>query len=333
LSNPLRPGADPAPRWVPSPLLQGTQETPRFLRAPWDADQAHAFGPWRVGARTDPALPIDDPDAAAAHPPALIDEAIGRADVAAAPPLLPDAAAGERISAERLREAQDEAHARGLAEGLAQARAEMQAERTRESELLRHLAIELRALGDDPDRFFEPLRRLALHIAEQLVRTELRTSGHAIAQIVRQCLEALGAPSAKIVILLNPEDAALLEAMAPAFLEGLRLQPDPLLTRGSVRLRVDDTVLEDLIENRLEALVQPLMMPASRAGESVLVRELSTRGEPVSAPLPSPLDATRRSRPAEDTIIDAAFMPIDETPPNPLPSADPSASSDPAGAA
>jgi hypothetical protein len=207
-----------------------------------------------------------------------------------------------------------------VAEGLAQARAEMQAERTRESELLRHLAIELRALGDDPDRFFEPLRRLALHIAEQLVRTELRTSGHAIAQIVRQCLEALGAPSAKIVILLNPEDAALLEAMAPAFLEGLRLQPDPLLTRGSVRLRVDDTVLEDLIENRLEALVEPLMMPASRAGESVLVRELSTRGEPVSAPLPSPLDATRRSRPAEGTIIDAAFMPIDETPPSPLPS-------------
>jgi flagellar biosynthesis/type III secretory pathway protein FliH len=301
-------------------LLQGAQATPRFLRAPWDGDHAHAFGPWRIGARTDPALPIDDPDAAAAHPPlAVIDESAATADLAAATPLLPDAAAGERVSAERLREAQDEA----------QARAEMQAERERESELLRHLAIELRALGEDPDRFFEPLRRLALHIAEQLVRSELRTSGHAIAQIVRQCLEALDAPSAKVVILLNPEDAALLEAMAPAFLEGLRLQPDPVLTRGSVRLRVDDTVLEDLIENRLEALVQPLMMPASRAGESVLVRELSTRGEPVSAPLPSPLDPTRRSRPAEGTIIDAAFMPIDETPPNPLPSAP----TDPTGSA
>lgn len=327
MSDAARPGADAAPRWVPSPLLQGAQATPRFLRAPWDGDHAHAFGPWRIGARTDPALPIDDPDAAAAHPPlAVIDES---AATAAATPLLPDTAAGERVSAERLREAQDEAHARGLAEGLAQARAEMQAERERESELLRHLAIELRALGEDPDRFFEPLRRLALHIAEQLVRSELRTSGHAIAQIVRQCLEALDAPSAKVVILLNPEDAALLEAMAPAFLEGLRLQPDPVLTRGSVRLRVDDTVLEDLIENRLEALVQPLMMPASRAGESVLVRELSTRGEPVSAPLPSPLDPTRRSRPAEGTIIDAAFMPIDETPPNPLPSAP----TDPTGSA
>ena len=330
MSDVGRPGAEPAPRWVPSPLLQGAKETPRFLRAPWDADQAHAFGPWRIGARTDPALPIDDPGAASAPTPlALLDDAPEMADAAATAPLLSDASAGERISAERLREAQDEAHARGLAEGLAQARAEMQAERTRESELLRHLAIELRALGDDPDRFFEPLRRLALHIAEQLVRTELRTSGHAIAQIVRQCLEALDGSSAKVVILLNPEDAALLEAMTPAFLEGLRLQPDPLLTRGSVRLRVDDTVLEDLIENRLEALVQPLMMPASRTGESVLVRELSVRGEPVSAPLPSPLDATRRSRPAESTIIDAAFMPIDETPPNPLPSAP----TDPTGAA
>jgi len=330
LSDAGRPGAEPAPRWVPSPLLQGAKETPRFLRAPWDADQAHAFGPWRIGARTDPALPINDPEAAAAHPPpALLDDAAATAEAAATAPLLPDAGAGERVSAERLREAQDEAHARGVAEGLAQARDEMQAERAREGELLRHLGIELRALADDPDRFFEPLRRLSLHIAEQLVRTELKSSGHAISQIVRQCLEALDTPSTKVVIILNPEDAALLEAMAPTFLEGLRLQPDPLHTRGSVRLRVDDTVLEDLIENRLEALVQPLMIPASRASESMLVRELSVRGEPVSAPLPSPLDATRRSRPAEGTIIDAAFMPIDETPPSPFPSAP----SDPAGSA
>ena len=330
MSDAARPGAESAPRWVPSPLLQGAKETPRFLRAPWDADQAHAFGPWRIGARTDPALPIDDPDAPLTHTPlpALAD-ASAPAEAQITAPALPDAEAGERVSAERLRQAQEEAHARGLAEGLAQARAEMQAERAREGELLRHLAIELRALADDPDRFFEPMRRLSLHIAEQLVRTELKTSGHAISQIVRQCLEALDAPSAKVVILLNPEDAALLEAMEPAFLEELRLQPDPHLTRGSVRLRVDDTVLEDLIENRLEALVQPLMMPASRASESVLVRELSTRGEPVSVPLPSPLDATRRSRSAEGTIIDAAFMPIDDTPPNPVPPTP----TDPAGAA
>lgn len=308
-------GSGDAPRWVPSPLLQGVKETPRFLRAPWDADHAHAFGPWRIGARTDPALPPEDPDAATVQAP--LPEVL-QADIdSTAPadtPVVDDA-----VSAERLREAEAAAHARGLAEGLAQARAEIAEERARESELLRHLTIELRALTEDPDRFYEPLRRLALHIAEQLVRGELRASGAAVSQIVRQCLQALDAPSAKVVVCLNADDAQVLQAMAPAFLEGLRLQPEPHLTRGSVRLRMDDTVLEDLIEHRLEALMQALMMPASRAGESVLVRELSQRGEPVATPVPAP----RRARPGDDTIIDATFLPVDE-PPAPPPAADPS---------
>ena len=136
---------------------------------------------------------------------------------------------------------------------------------------------------------------------------------------VEEMSPALDAPSAKVVVCLNAEDAQVLQAMAPGFLEGLRLQPEPHLTRGSVRLRMDDTVLEDLIEHRLEALMQPLMMPASRAGESVLVRELSQRGEPVATPVPAP----RRARPGDDTIIDATFLPVDE-PPAPPPAADPS---------
>lgn len=316
MSEAPRLGSGDTPRWVPSPLLQGAKETPRFLRAPWDAGHAHAFGPWRIGARTDPALPPEDPDAATAMQ-APVPEGPQEETASVSP--VDTAMADDAVSAERLREAEAAAHARGLAEGLAQARDEVAQERARESELLRHLTIELRALTEDPDRFYEPLRRLALHIAEQLVRGELRTSGAAVAQIVRQCLAALDAPSAKVVVCLNAEDVQRLQAMAPTFLEGLRLQPEPHLAPGSVRLRMDDTVLEDLIEHRLEALMQALMMPASRAGESVLVRELSQRGEPVATPVPAP----RRPRPGDDTIIDATFLPVDE-PPAPPPAADPS---------
>lgn len=317
MSEAPRLGSGDTPRWVPSPLLQGAKETPRFLRAPWDAEHAHAFGPWRIGARTDPALPPEDPDAATAQAPLPQVAPVAPSAEADLPALAVDAQ--DAVSAERLREAEAAAHARGVAEGLAQARAEIAEERARESELLRHLTIELRALTEDPDRFYEPLRRLALHIAEQLVRGELRASGAAIAQVVRQCLQALDTPSSKVAVCLNAEDAQVLQAMAPAFLEGLRLQPEPHLARGSVRLRMDDTVLEDLIEHRLEALMQALMMPASRAGESVLVRELSQRGEPVATPVPAP----RRARPGDDTIIDATFLPVDE-PPAPPPAADPS---------
>lgn len=309
MSDTPRPQTPEAPRWVPSPLLQGAVQTPRFLRAPWDADQTHAFGPWRLAARSDPTLPIDDPDAPIAVAPLPeLPEPAAAATSEVAPLSAP--LADDSVSAERLLQAQTEAHARGLAEGLAQAREEIAQERERESELMRHLTIELRALTEDPDRFYEPLRRLSLHIAEQLVRGELKASGAAISQIVRQCLTALEAPSAKVVVCVHPEDAQMLQAMSPGLLEGLRLQPEPHLSRGSVRLRMDDTVLEDLIEHRLEALMQPLMMPASRASESVLVRELSTRGEP----MPTPVAAPRRARPGDDTIIDATFIPVDEPP-------------------
>ena len=308
----LSADAKARPRWVPSPLLQGAKETPRFLRAPWDAQQAHAFGPWRVAERSDPAVAAEHspgpevgntPVQAALPAPGHPDPAVDATPVAAPAlvPLAPPDKDIEALVADRVRQAQEEAHARGIEEGRAQARAEIEVERAQEGELLRHLAIELRALSDDPDRFFEPLRRLALHIAEQLVRGELATSGAAIAQIVRQCLAALDSTSDKIVVSLHPDDAALLESMAPAFLQGLRLQPEPALTRGSVRLRLDDTVLEDLIEHRLEALAAPLMMPPARAAESVLLKDYAPRAEMPSG-LRRPLDA--------DNIIDAAAMPV-----------------------
>lgn len=288
-------------RWVPSPLLQGAGQTPRFLRAAWDAQQAHAFGPWRVGERVDPTLALNEPSVLPA-PEATTDVSQELTVPTVVAPLpSPTDPAMESVVAERLHEAQEKAHAQGVAEGRAQAIAEMQAERAREDELLRHLAIEMRALSDDPDRFFEPLRRLALHIAEQLVRGELSASGTALSQIVRQCLAALDKPSAKVVISLHPEDATVLEAMSPAFLEGMRLQPEPTLTRGSVRLRLDDTVLEDLIEHRLESLVAALMMHPARAAESVLLQDI--------APLSQAPAASRRGAP-DDHIIDATLVPV-----------------------
>ena len=58
--GPGRGAGEPSPHWVPSPLLLKAQETPRFLRAAWDQKAAHAFGPWRVGAPVDPAVPVHE---------------------------------------------------------------------------------------------------------------------------------------------------------------------------------------------------------------------------------------------------------------------------------
>ncbi len=316
-------GADTVPHWVPSPLLLKPQQTPRFLRAAWDQKAAHAFGPWRVGAPVDPALPVHE----LAAPAFVAGEGAAGADADGAQALPGEvlAADGEVIDVqaravqdgharalpadanpEALAAAEARGHARGLEEGRAQALAEVEAERAREAELIRHLAIELRALSEDPDRFFEPLRRLALHIAEQLVRGELQASPQSITQIVRQALAALDpAPGDPLLVCLHPEDAALLQSSSPSFLavDGLKVQPDPQLHRGSVRLRLDDTVLEDLVEHRLQALVDRLLVhpggaaSAASLHDSVLLREFSA-APAAGAGGSDPLAAGLRRRPA-----------------------------------
>jgi len=218
--------------------------------------------------------------------------------------------------------AQAQGHAKGLEEGRAKALAEVEAERARESELIRHLAIELRALSEDPDRFFEPLRRLALHIAEQLVRGELLVAPQAITQIVRQALAALDpAPGDPVVVSLHPDDLAMLQGASPSFLEqeGLKLQADSQLHRGSVRLQLDDTVLEDLVEHRLQALVERLLVhPGGRSEgamgsrDSVLLREFASPAMPGAA---EPLAAGLRRRPAGlGEVIDASSRPMSDGP-------------------
>ncbi len=250
-----------------------------------------------------------DPAADAAGPAAAL---LAEAPQAAEPP----APVEPGPTLEQLQALEAQAHARGLEEGRLRALAEVAAQRTQESELVRSLVIEMRALREDTDRFFEPLRRLALHIAEQLVRGELQADGQAIAQIVRQCLQALDEPSGEVVVGLHAADLALLEAMKPSFLEGLRLQAEPGLLRGSVRLRLDDTVLEDLIEHRLEAIVQRLLArPGPGLGESPLLRDTVPAEAVEAGGLP-----LRRARAAvRDDIIDAAAFPVPDPTQPPAP--------------
>ncbi len=334
MSDP-RARAGDNPQWVASPLLLKPQQTPRFLRAPWDQQRADAFGPWRLGQPVDPALPVHEmaPRAGLAHEGGG-DAGAARADIAApglegadadvidvqARPLT-DAAlvASAAASAEALADAEARGHARGLEEGRAQALADIEAARAREAEMIRHLAIELRALSEDPDRFFEPLRRLALHIAEQLVRGELRASPDAVSQIVRQSLAALDPPpGSQVLVCVHPEDAAMLHSAEPSFLEGLKLQPDPQLHRGSVRLRLDDTVLEDLVEHRLQALVDRLLVhpggsgaAAGMARESVLVRDFAAdAASPLSARGAAGAAAGAGRRRGLDDVIDATARPV-----------------------
>ena len=163
--------------------------------------------------------------------------------------------------AEGLEQGQERGKAEGLAEGEAKVRAELVDEMAAQRVVFENISNELGALMADPKKFFEPLKRLALHIAEQVVVGELQTSSQGMERLVQRCLDELDHPVHGAVVLeLNPEDKARLQEHGGDFIKGMRLEAVPEMQMGSVRVFANDTVVEDLVEHRLEGLAKALLV-------------------------------------------------------------------------
>lgn len=163
--------------------------------------------------------------------------------------------------AEGLAQGMEKGLAQGVAQGESQAREAMQQEVQAKCTLLANVTQELQALLQDSKAFYEPMKRLALHVAEQIVMAELRTSTHAIEQLIQRCLDELDHPAQGLVVLeLNPDDKARLQAQSPELIRGMRLEAVHDMAPGSVRLFANDAVVEDLVTHRLQALAQSMLV-------------------------------------------------------------------------
>lgn len=257
--------------WKPDPLLASSRsQVPSFLRTQWDENSARKFGPWRVAAPIEPTagqtLSAFGHDGEQPPP----DGEPSASEVEALPDVIAEPASPWSDAA--IAALRQESWQQGLLQGLEQARQEYEAARHKEGELIRHLGIELRSLQQDPQRFFEPLKRLALHIAEQWVRGELHISGQAVEQLVRQCLEQLDPAGEKVHVDLNPADLERLKALGEQATADLELHADTLLREGSVRVRLNESVVQDLIEHRVEAMARKLLQkPESWLQQSSLI--------------------------------------------------------------
>ena len=151
--------------------------------------------------------------------------------------------------------------AQGIEQGERQAREAMQQELAAQCAVLSAVTHDLNALLQDPKKFFEPLKRLAMHVAEHVVMKELSTSTEAIERLVQRCLDELDHPAkGAVVVELNPQDKERLQAQDSALVAGMRLDAVQGMKPGSVRVFANDTVVEDLVEHRLEALARSLLV-------------------------------------------------------------------------
>jgi flagellar biosynthesis/type III secretory pathway protein FliH len=128
-------------------------------------------------------------------------------------------------------------------------------------------------LPDDAAARFEPLKRLALHLAMELVRTELSVSPRAVEHLVKASVQALQASDeAPLVVELNPRDLAVMKELLagpardsgadPILWQRVKWVEDAELPRGSVRARSDVSCVEDLIQQRLASIIQDLRIQA-----------------------------------------------------------------------
>ena len=119
-----------------------------------------------------------------------------------------------------------------------------------------------------PDQMHDPLKRLALHLAEQITLAELSLSANSIHSLVERSIETLDlGHHVSLTLELNPADMSLLQNHITISGEEKtlwRLVADAHLLPGSVRVRADDSVVTDFIENRLESLAQSLLLEPSR---------------------------------------------------------------------
>jgi flagellar biosynthesis/type III secretory pathway protein FliH len=156
-------------------------------------------------------------------------------------------------------EGYDKGYEEAYAKGEAAARDELQAEVELAAQDLKDLTQKLEEAAKDTDQFYAPLLKLAMHLAEQLVRGELTASGKAIAHLVETSLaEFENDPSSPILVKLNPEDLERIKTYETLLPKNAILKSDPTMFVGSVRVQINGAVIEDLIEQRSTALWQAL---------------------------------------------------------------------------
>jgi flagellar biosynthesis/type III secretory pathway protein FliH len=147
------------------------------------------------------------------------------------------------------------------------AEARLEAERTRESTRtaaeeagraeVAALLVRAHAIVDAAREDAEAdLKRLAVAAAERLVHAELALHPERIRDVVRGVLDR-AKRATRLVVMVSPEDRALLEGMPE--LASARIEEDPSLARGDCVARTDLGTLDGRLVVRLDALRRALL--------------------------------------------------------------------------
>jgi flagellar assembly protein FliH len=155
-------------------------------------------------------------------------------------------------------EAYKEAFAQGLTEGREAGRAEVRAQVEKLAGMFYDLAKPLDDLDAEVER---ELLTLAVALARQIVRRELKTDPTQIIGIIRDAIAALPVAAREVRVHLHPEDAIVVrENLSPTQHEpAWSIVEDPVMARGGCQITTANSRIDARLETRLSAILSDLM--------------------------------------------------------------------------
>ncbi len=155
-------------------------------------------------------------------------------------------------------EAYKEAFEQGLAEGREAGRGEIRAQVEKLAGMFYDLAKPFEALDAEVER---ELLALAMALARQIVRRELKTDPTQIIGIIRDAIAALPVAAREVRVHLHPEDAAVVrQNLAPTESErAWAIVEDPVMARGGCQITTATSRIDARLETRLAAILSDLM--------------------------------------------------------------------------
>jgi flagellar assembly protein FliH len=155
-------------------------------------------------------------------------------------------------------EAYREAFQQGLREGFNAGQEQARAQVERLDQLLSDLARPFEELDAQVQ---QELLTLAMALAKQIVRRELRQDPTQIIGIVREAIGALPVAAREVRVQLHPEDAALVrQYLAPTENErAWAIVEDPMMMRGGCQVTTATSRIDARLETRLGALLSDLL--------------------------------------------------------------------------
>jgi flagellar assembly protein FliH len=155
-------------------------------------------------------------------------------------------------------EAHQEAFQQGLEEGRQAGRAEVRAQVERLSGMFYDLAKPFEVLDAEVER---ELLTLAMALARQIVRRELKADPTQIIGIIREAIAALPVAVRDVRVHLHPEDAAVVrENLAPTESErAWTMIEDPVMARGGCQITTATSRIDARLETRLGTILSELL--------------------------------------------------------------------------